>query len=131
MKRLAVWSAITLSAAVCNPAALARKPKTMVQVYGMSFSTPTPGIMSYTALLILPDGSHATASCFTGPGTPPCTIEPFRAEKRVKVPCDLLKSDAKGVVCYQSEWYESERRNNDMTLRTGNGKVTYHIDGSW
>jgi hypothetical protein len=85
----------------------------------------------YVILLILPDGSRATAHCGFGPGTAPCEIEPFAAEKRVKVPCDLLKEDKKGFTCYQSENYEAQRNNNDITLRMGNGRVKYHIDGSW
>jgi hypothetical protein len=135
MKRFTVWSAITFSAALCIPAALARKPKTIVQFYGEAFENPTPGMWFITAFLILPDGSHAQALCLQGRGSP-CTIEPFAAEKRVKVPCDLLKSDPSGrrsggVICYQSENYYAERKGNDITLSTGKGKGTYHIDGSW
>jgi hypothetical protein len=87
----------------------------------------------YTAFLILPDGTHALAICAETLITP-CSIELVPIEKRVKVPCDLVKDqDAKVYhpTCYRPERYEAERKNNDITLRTANGKVTYHIHGSW
>ena len=102
----------------------------MVQVYGVDIN-PMPRGSFYTAFLILSDGSHATATCFEAPGTSPCEIEAFAAEKRVKVPCDSAKIKGVFTTCYQSERYEGDRKNNDITLRTGNGKVTYHITGSW
>lgn len=125
---------VIISVAVCVSSAAARKPKPMVQVYGTSLSTPMTGMWFHTAFLILPDGKHAHATCIEGPGTTPCAIEPFAVENRVKVPCDLLKGARQGadtVTCYQSEKYEGERNNNDITLRTARGKVAYHIDGSW
>lgn len=137
MKGLAVWGTITLSFVLCGPVAFARKSKTMtVQLYGDLFEVPKDGPESVwrTAFLILPDGSHAEAVCteYVG-GTNSCQIEPFAAEKRVKVPCNLLKSDEKkkNVICYGSESYEAERKGNDIILRTVNGKVTYHIVGPW
>lgn len=135
MKRLAVWTAITLCAAVSIPAALAGKaktPKMVVQLYGTAeihMPNTDPSMVVYDAYLILPDGSHAVASC----GGPPCYIEAFVAEKRLKVPCDLLKDGTSSMyrTCYQSENYYAERKGNDITLSTINGKVTYHIYGSW
>jgi hypothetical protein len=131
MKRLSVW-AVILSVALCIPPALARKPKTpkmVVQLYGIAESYGTDPMMTVLdAYLILPDGSHALASCV---GLA-CKIEAFVAEKRVKIPCDLL-TPTKNMYreCYQSETYYADRKNNDITLNTINGKVTYHIFGSW
>jgi hypothetical protein len=132
MKQTSIFLiAIAFYMLVCIPAAAAHKPKMVVQLYGESYSTPVAGMGEYAAYLILPDGSHATAICMLGPGTAPCMIEPFVAEKRVKVSCDLMKGSTKSVVCYQSELYEAERKNNDITLRTGSGRVKYHVLGSW
>ncbi len=130
MKQLFVWLAIILSAVLCVPTTYAsKKSKPIVQLYGEGVGGSSVAI--HTAYLILPDGSHALASCFFGPGTPPCGIEAFAAEKRVTVPCDLLKGDKKGVTCYRLESFYADRKNNDITLYTGKGKVTYHIDGPW
>ena len=56
-------------------------------------------------------------------------------EKRVTAPCDLLEKEMAEKVyhptCYQSEWYEYERKANEITIRTPTGKVTYRIMGSW
>lgn len=138
MKGLAVWATITLSFALWIPVPFARKSKTIkVQLYGDLFEAPkdNPESVWRTAFLILPDGSHAEARCleYVGGLSNSCRIEPFAAEKRVKVPCDLLKSDEnkKYVNCYGSESYEAERKGNDIILHTVNGKVTYHIVGPW
>ena len=127
MKRL---TAFTISLLVLCIIAFARKPPMIVQFYGESFNN-FHGVAWYDAYLILPDGSHALATCT--PVDRSCAIEAFAPEKRVKVPCDLLKSNTSGVTtCYQSERYEAKRKNNnDIILRTGNGEVTYHITGSW
>jgi hypothetical protein len=151
-KRLSVWfSAAVLVVALFVTTVNARKPKPQVQLYGDSYESigenvydenhkvvdvKAPFMFSYSAFLILPDGSHASALCMAHVGTTtmsaPCTISPFAAEKRVTVPCDLLKElQAKEAKCYKSEWYEFERKNNDITLSTAQGKVTYHITGSW
>jgi hypothetical protein len=105
----------------------------LVQLYGDLLQIDEKYVFTGTAFLILPDGSHAKALCVgVIPSGPDCEIEPFTAEKRVKVPCDLLKGNAKEQVnCYQSESYEADRKGNDITLRTVNGKVTYHIVGPW
>lgn len=135
MKGLSVWLAITLAAALSIPTALARKPRPLVQVYGVSSgaSSAAPTAVFYTAFLIFLDGSHALAMCSESLLTP-CAIESAAIEKRVKVPCDLVKEEDARVyhpACYQSEWYESERKGNDITLRTARGRVTYHIHRSW
>lgn len=137
MKGLAVWAAITLSFALGIPVAFAHRSKTIkVQLYGDLFESPkdNPESVWRTAFLILPDGSHAEALCVEYIGSSnSCHIEPFAAENRVKVSCDLLKSDEnkKYVNCYGSESYEAERKGNDIILHTVNGKVTYHIVGPW
>jgi hypothetical protein len=132
MKRLSVWLSVTL-AALCNPVAAAHKPKLLVQFYGISIEHTTPTAVFYNAFLVLPDGTHALATCAEGPTTP-CDIGLVPIEKRVKVPCDLVKAEDVKLyhpTCYQSERYEAERKNNDIALRTASGKVTYHITGSW
>jgi hypothetical protein len=88
----------------------------------------------FTAFLIFPDGSHALAMClafasYCGP------IEMVPIEKRVTVPCDLIEKETAKVyhllTCYRSEWYEYERKANEITIRAPTGKVTYDILGSW
>ena len=107
-----------------------------VQLYGVDtkFSI-NPDIEWFTAYLILPDGSHALALCGQHLGGPPCLIKAFIAEKRVKVPCDLLKGDTTGLSreCYQSESYWAGRNGNDITLSTINGRVMYTFSdhGEW
>lgn len=130
-----VCCAITMSCVLCAPAALARKAKPIrVQLYGDLFQVDeeSPESVSRRAFLILPDGSHAEALCLDRPPNNICGIEPFAVEKRTKIPCDLLRDQpSEHATCYKSEMYEAERRNNDITLHTANGKVTYHIVGSW
>jgi hypothetical protein len=111
---------IVVSLALFIPTAFARKAKPIrVQLYGDSFDVDEQSNVSRTAFLILPDGSHAEALCLDSLGNS-CNIEPFAAEKRLKVSCDLLKGKTdKHVNCYQSEIYDSERKNNDITLHTG------------
>lgn len=85
----------------------------------------------FTAYLILPDGSHALASCGQTMAGPPCLIEAFVAEKRVKVPCDLIKVDTKGLTreCYPLESYWAERKGNDITLK--HDKWKGHVPHKW
>ena len=117
MMRLSIWPALILCAALIVPAALARKPKApkmIVQLYGIAENYGGDPIMAIRdAYLILPDGSHALASCV---GVT-CQIEAFVAEKRVKVACDLLQPTTSMYrECYQSERYYADRKNNDITL---------------
>lgn len=130
MNRLATCSTIFLSLVLCGSSATARKQKPILQVYGVNI-TFTPGAApTYTAYLILPDGSHAEALCGLE-----CAIEPAQAEKRITIPCDLIRTESivrgEHPTCYKSEFYEFDRKNNDITLRTVRGKLTYHIYGSW
>jgi hypothetical protein len=56
-----------------------------------------------------------------------CLVEPVAVEKRVVVDCN-----AKGPTrCFLNEVYYADRKDNDLTIHAGNGKVTYHITGSW
>ena len=134
MKAVASWCGI-VCLALWLPAAFGRNSKTVtVQLYGdrLQFAEGKFAEGTYepirTAFLILPDGSHAKALCFGRY----CQIQPSANEKRVTVPCELLKNDeTKNAHCYHSESYEAERKGNDITLRTVGGKVTYHIVGSW
>ena len=88
-----------------------------------------------TPILFLGDGGHAQANCDEIPGgSSRCSIEAFEAEKRVTVPCSLLKPEevkASHVTFYKSEFYQSIRKGNDISLWTGGGWVFYHIIGPW
>lgn len=140
MNRIFAWFSTLLAITVCNPVAVAGKRKQLVQVYGIANSATTPqmppptkGTFYYYAFLILPDGSRLKGLCTQTLYTP-CDVEFVPIEKRVKIPCDLLKKeDAEFYhpTCYRSEWYESERKNNAITIRTPVGRVTYSITESW
>lgn len=127
-----IWPAVLFCFCLSSASALSHRSKTIqVQLYGDLFEVDDNNVVSRTAFLILPDGSRAEALCTDGLASS-CNIEPSEAEKRVKVPCELLKARAnEHINCYRSEKYEAERKGNDITLRTVNGKVTYHIVGGW
>jgi hypothetical protein len=129
MKRLNIWTAISVVAALGGP--IDAMPRSLVQLYGDSHSTHFSGVVWYRAFLILPDGSHVSTYCFEAPDGEPCKIEPFAPEERARVPCEFLEPKTVEVTCYKSEWYGSEQKGNDVALYTGRGKVTYHIDGAW
>jgi hypothetical protein len=88
-----------------------------------------------TVYLVLADNSRATAECSRGYSThgkpdPPCTVEAFSPEKRVTQACweELSK---KSAICIDKEIYLADRNGNDIVLFAANGKVKYHISGSW
>jgi hypothetical protein len=98
-KLLSGWLfAVILVVVLCIAPAHAHKPKPKVQLYGERFDAvgqnvydenhkivdaKAPFTFTYTAFLILPDGSHASAQCTTYVGeitlSAPCAIEPFAA----------------------------------------------------
>jgi len=96
---------------------------------------PAVGPTLFRARLVLPDGSHARASCLSS--SPDCgIIESFHPEH--------MKPDAekcgievdKGLTfntCTISDLgvYDATREGDDLVIVVPAGTVRYHIDGSW
>lgn len=134
---MAVWrervmrkrAQLTLVAFFVFAGLLSAKPKMKVQLYGDSVEFKA-GLTFVHVYLILPNGDHAEGTCLQAIG-PNCKLESFAPEKRKKSPCELPNQPSTTITCYESENYEADRKNNDITLYGGSGKVTYHIYGSW
>jgi hypothetical protein len=105
-----------------------KPPKMVVQLYAQVVSS---GItQSVDVYVVLPDGSRAVGHCFWSMGGSPCVVDPFAPEKRVVQNC--IPPDRQfQAQCITSEIYYADRKINDLTLYAANGKVTYHITGSW
>ncbi len=101
-----------------------------------------PQVLVYTAKAILPDGSHATLTCF-----------PSRWEKKCKW-VESATSTGDGVKCYMEAIagfasnhentnetktcttknlgvYRAKRDRDDVVIYSTNGKLEYRITGSW
>lgn len=87
------------------------------------------GIATTTLHLVLPDGSHALAVC---PESlyerNDCRIELFDPEKQSP---DACKRGFNEEMCTYREYFFAERRENYVMIYAANGKVYYHITGSW
>jgi hypothetical protein len=101
------------------------KPRMTVQLIGMSIASSG---LYQDIYLILPDGSHAAARCWTM--QPACGIDPFAPEKRVKKAC-FVQDPHIDATCYFRESYYATRKVNDITIYAANGGRIYHITGSW
>jgi hypothetical protein len=122
MKRL--WILIVL-VAVFVPVGGFAKPKMTVQLVADFVNVQG---LRQNIFIVLPDGSHATAECWTM--HPDCGIDSFTPEKRIKKPC-VSKDRSFQANCYASESYYATRKVNDITIYAANGARVYHITGSW
>lgn len=106
-----------------------KPPKMTVQLYAERIVTNgIPTIID--VFLVLPDGSKAIGHCLQMIGGSPCHVDSFVPEKRVVQDC----VDAKQTIqasCFTNETYYADRSGNEITVYGENGKVTYHITGSW
>lgn len=102
------------------------KPKMTVQLIAESFGSSG---FSRNIFIVLPDGSHATAECWTRIQHV-CDIDSFAPEKRIKKNCFSQREHIQAT-CYVGEAYYASRRMNDITIYSPNGERVYHITGSW
>ena len=120
-------SGLTVLAAL--PLAGFGKPKMAVQLYAQRVEY-SAGMQFAWIYVIFPDGSQARAACSTTIYGQPCVVDPFKAETRVSKPC-FDSGHTVQATCLYNELYSADRRGNDLMLYGQNGKVAYHIDGSW
>jgi hypothetical protein len=98
----------------------------------------------YEAKLVLPDGSHALASCVWVPGAITCgNIESFRPEKMtpdsktcvtqpmVRNGQTVPKTSETTCTVKGLGSYYATRTANDLKISTPVGDLTFHITGSW
>jgi TPR repeat protein len=102
------------------------KPKITVQLAAESFDSS--GLFE-KIFIVLPDGSHATAECWTGVQRS-CVIDSFAPEKRIKKDCFSQREHIQAT-CYVGQAYYASRKVNDITIYSPNGERVYHIIGSW
>jgi hypothetical protein len=87
----------------------------------------------FEAKVILPDGSHARLNCLSTEKD--CAgIEPMSSER--SNPNDngcVTSSDADLITCKHTDLgtYWAKRTGNDLQIQTPQGKLKYHIVGSW
>jgi hypothetical protein len=96
--------------------------------------TITPTL--YRANLVLPDGSHAKATCLSGYSADCGLIESFHPEhmKPDSKKCGFEKDNGLTTyICTVSDLgnYDATREGNDLVIVVPAGTVRYHIDGSW
>jgi hypothetical protein len=119
MKYLGVCCLLVLLA--CSEAAADKKFEIeVVSLY--VFQTKDGVAEGYSAKIILPDGSHATAVC--DPAIDACPIDDY--PERLK-----HSSDAKGITYTGFPKLKATRKGKDLTIYTANGKSKYLITGSW
>ncbi len=82
------------------------------------------------AYMVLPDGSRAIGRCLQMVGSSPCKVEPFAPEKRIVRDCVDSKHTLQAT-CFINENYYADRIGNDVIVYGANGRVTYHLTGSW
>lgn len=106
------------------------KPKPSMRVTLVAHDIDAIGpLVVYRVFVILPDGSHAVASCDTF-GPKECRVEPFAPEHRQSSPCYATSPKAQAM-CEKDEVYGADRTINDLVIFGAIGPVTYHIDGTW
>ena len=105
-----------------------KSPRFVIQVVAQG-SDKTAMIQSL--YLILPDGSHATATCVITNGK--CGLESFAPEKRKTFACGSQDSQSTYIfkTCFPAEAFYASREGNDLTIIGASGPKVYHIDGSF
>jgi hypothetical protein len=105
-----------------------KSPRFVIQV-GAQGSDKTGMIQSL--YLILPDGSHATATCVITTGK--CGLESFAPEKRKTFACGSQYSQSTYIfkTCFAAEAFYASCEGNDLTIIGASGRKVYHIDGSF
>lgn len=105
-------------------------PNMSIQLVGEQWYIPPqpPAIMFF---LVLPDGAHATATCFIPQvqGMKPCGVEAFAAEKRETHSC--VAPNGSQASCFAEEFYKANRTGNDLVVYSGNGASYMNIVGKW
>jgi hypothetical protein len=117
------WTRCCLILILACSIATAADKKFEIEVVSLYVFTTKDGIAEgYLAKIILPDGSHATASC--DPLIAPCPIDDY--PERLK-----HTSDTKGITYTGFSKLKATRKGKDLTIYTANGKSKYLITGSW
>ncbi|MBB5329412.1 hypothetical protein [Tunturiibacter gelidoferens] len=122
--------------------------KFVVEVVSFSSQTDSgehaQAYFGYEAKLVLPDGSHALASCGWVPGAITCgNIESFHPEKMAPdskncVTVPVVRNGQTFPNTFETTCtvkglgsYYATRTNNDLKISTPSGDLTFHITGSW
>jgi hypothetical protein len=102
-----------------------KRPRFIVQVIAQA--SDQSGFIDHV-YLVLPNGSHAIASCGIIAGR--CRLESFAPEKRKTALC-ATQVGAEPLFCFAPEAYYATREGNEITILDPAGPKLYHIDGSF